>query len=259
MDYEKEVNGTKYTRCHYNWLTGIQVDSLHINLIKDDKKFYEKITCKAEFIQELSLCYLSELEGSCSFSRDIDLRIVKKDEDISIEESARANFSDYLTPEDNPDDYGLRDCINKGFSHLSIISGRIKCNLVLEDNTFEKLISLIKSNSLCSFSFAPSYLSIYTEEPLQSGNFVDKNQKFHIINSEGSRDPASTFGALSDFHITTNDWQLNRTDVKSISNDFLILTETLKQIFSQLVSLSNLILYGFTATIILLTIIIIFK
>jgi hypothetical protein len=258
MDYEKDVNGTKYILSHSNWLTGIQVDSLYVDLKKDGNKFHEEITAKASFIQDLSFCCLSEHDELYFGSKIIDLEIRKTNDEISIEESARSNLANYLTPEDDPYPHGLNDCINTGFSHLSIYAGRTNCILVLEDNIFERLLSLIKNNSLRSFSFAPKYLSLYTKGSTHQGHITDKNQSFYIIKSEGQLYPNSTFGTLSDLNITTNDWSFEHADAKTISDNLLISTETQKQISSDLIFLSYLILYGFMATIILLIIMIIF-
>ncbi|CAN4266140.1 hypothetical protein MCERHM32_00161 [Methylophilaceae bacterium] len=249
MDFDIEVEGDKYELL-YDAFGNIGITAHKLKIIYDrdeNNKFYEEIEGEASFLQDIKLGY----ENS-----KFKLSITKANR--NLEESARLNIKEYLTNDQLPEDYGLNECIQTGFSRLSMNGLKLSCRLILEDSVFDKLLLILSSNNLTGFGFYANYLCIYkmlkTNENKEYYEAAEIEKDIYIFPPKGAMYPGTTFGAITRLFIDSNSVLINQPYQKEDAHPIEISPVELSMInlIRHTGIMANTLIIGFIAIFLLL-------
>lgn len=231
------------------------------NLGSSDGVRYEELKGDGEILNYAKLTIISS-DGSRSLSQNkINLSISKGDD---IKHSALLNLKNYLGEIENIEDYGLNECVNAGFSHLTYSESiydydrKIECTLILADDVYDILLAQVKSQVISKLMFAVNYFNLFNKVKSISEKelyeFGNEEAKVYIFAEDsGVELIASTFGSVETFLVYTHKNTLIEKIDKTVNeNDEL--KEYEQNILNHMATIRIIIVRGLFVIILLLII-----
>lgn len=194
---------------------GINDISIRSTLSAESNERYEELTGSAEFLNYDRLVVITK-DGSRSISQSkLNLTIRKAENDIK--DSAMQNLKQYLGDIENLEEYGLNECVNAGFSHLTYLENifnydkGIECILILANEVYDELVEQIKSQTITTAMLEINYFNIFnlvkTKENKEWFEFSNAEKEIYILAREKDGDNdlfASTFGFIETLIVDTH-------------------------------------------------------
>lgn len=214
LEQRIEINNEEYDQIRIVSIAVNELKIRHILSSTDGERNVELIGT-AEFLNFERLEIVSN-DGSRSRSQSqLNLTIRKSENEGGLKNSALLNIKDYVGDIESIEDYGLDECVNTGFSHLTYYENiydydkKINCVLILADDVYEILLEQVKTKSISNMILGINYFNIFiklkTEDNKKAYEFGKEEENIYILAKDNDGElSATTFGYIEIFLLDTH-------------------------------------------------------